>query len=266
MTPPKMEKVYSISKNGDWLEKEAADFIKINIPSYELIWRIFIGNTGNAKIAKMAGIKPHIEEKRVNFSQHLYTILESLYFMQKIREDESDLKQILGFNDYRKALNQLISFQAYSGRLRDNIISCFLAIGSKQNIKKIENRFEKFYHSRNIFVHGRKVPLSMDRDKLFRIAKVKDFTTSIVGFGMEMPWENISTDETIYIEDAYSNSMNELIPIVEKTLSNLLVDVKRFNSKYNLDLIFEWVDEMQGTHTSGVSSPIIFNVSGSIGI
>jgi len=258
-----MKKEYSISENGDWLEREAADFIKINIPSYEQIWRLFIGNNGKAKIARMEGIELSQEKERIKFSQHHYTILESLYFMYKIWEDESKLNQILDFNSYRRALNQLIAFQAYSGRLRDNIVSCFQTIDCKHSVAKVEERFEKFYHSRNIFLHGRKVPLSLDDDNLFRIAKVKDLNTSNLGFGFDTPWDSISSVDTEYFVDAYKNAIDELIPMVEGILSNLLGEVKNYVSKHNLKLVFDWNIDMIGIHTSGVSNPIIFNVSGS---
>jgi hypothetical protein len=51
--------------------------------------------------------------------------------------------------------------------------------------------------------------------------------------------------------------------MVEGILSNLLGEVKNYVSKHNLKLVFDWNIDMIGIHTSGVSNPIIFNVSGS---
>jgi hypothetical protein len=103
------------------------------------------------------------------------------------------------------------------------------------------------------------VSLSLDDDNLFRIAKVKDLNTSNLGFARS--WDNIPRVDTEYFVDACKNAIDELIPMVEGILSNLLGEVQNYVSKYNLKLVFDWNIEMIGINTSGVSTSIIFNVS-----
>jgi hypothetical protein len=93
------------------------------------------------------------------------------------------------------------------------------------------------------------------------MAKVKDLNTSNLGF--DTSWDNIPGVDTEYFVDAYKNAIDELIPMVEGVLSNLLGEVQNYVSKHNLKLVFDRNIEMIGINTSGVSTPIIFNVSGS---
>ncbi len=219
---------YDISTHGDWLEKEAADFIRRNIPAYEDIWQHFIGHRGDGFIAMMHNISQEDEEKRRHFAQHHYTILESLYFMQCIVDEVSETPVVNDFPTYRKILDQIMAYQAYAGRLRDNMEKCFVIMANKGEVKQAIERLDEFYHQRVVFVHGRKVPFAIDQDKLFKIATIKRDTVSPLGFGLEMPWEVIDEDDMQYLEDALTSSINELKPIVNDLLSNLYNYVQEF--------------------------------------
>ena len=261
--------LYTINKHGDWLEQHASDFIISNIPAYELIWQNFIGHQGNGSMAVMNNITEEDEEIRQHFSQHHYTILESIYFMQLIVLDESNTKQIQSFNDYRKVINQLMSYQAYSGRLRDNMEKCFSLIAPATEAKKATDKLDSFYHQRHVFIHGRKVPFLIDVDNLFKIAPIKNDTSSRIGFGLEMPWETISAEDMLYMEDALNKSIEELKPLVQNLLSNLFEYVKNFISSRNLviknpvQLQYHQSLISGSTYNSQIACSSSFNVSGS---
>ena len=227
---------YDISIHGDWLEKEASEFIRCNIPAYEDIWRDFIGHRGDGVLASMNNIFPYDEINRKNFAQHHYTILESLYFMQCIVDDVSKNPVVNDFPTYRNLLSLIMAYQAYSGRMRDNMEKCFTIMANAEEANKALQKLGEFYHQRHVFVHGRKVPFSIDQDKLFKIAKIKRDTASPSGFGLEMPWESIDKDDMLYLEDALTSSINELKPIVNDLLSKLYNYVKNYIRTKNLYL------------------------------
>lgn len=213
--------VYSVSKHGDWLEQMSADFINSNIPAYEIIWQNFIGNLGNAAMAEIKGINPDDEKMRKDFSEHHYTILESLYFMQLIVDDETKTIEVNSFEDYRRIINQLISFQAYAGRLRDNMEACYLAISNPYESKIATNSLEEFYHARHVFIHGKKVPFGIDKDGLFKISKIKKNKLSNEGFGLESGWNDVTKDDLVYAEDSMKEAMEGLKPLVNNLLNHL---------------------------------------------
>ena len=177
-----MTSEYEISAHGDWLEKEAASFIKSSIPYYEEIWKRFIGHQGNGKMADMIRIEETDENSRRSFAQHHYTVLESLYFMKLIVDDVAQTTIIDSFDSYRKTINQIMTFQAYSGRLRDNMGKCFLIMVNNDKSEEVHKRLDTFYHQRHVFIHGKKVPFTIDSDKLFQIPEIKKETIQKITF------------------------------------------------------------------------------------
>lgn len=253
---------YDISVNGDWLEKTASEFIRSNIPAYEDIWRNFIGHRGDGVLASMNNILPSDEINRKNFAQHHYTILESIYFMQCIVDDVSKNPVVNDFPTYRKLLNQIMAYQAYSGRLRDNMEKCFTIMVNADEANEAVQKLGEFYHQRHVFVHHRKVPFTIDEDKLFKIAKIKKNTDSPLGFGKDMPWESMSKDDMLYLEDALTSSINELKPIVNDLLSNLYNYIQNYIREKNLFLdppvCGNYIDDIPsglGTSSDGSTIP-----------
>jgi hypothetical protein len=245
---------YSVKNHGDWLEKQASEFINKNLPAYELIWKNFIGHQGNGHIAEMLNISPDEDSLRINFSQHHYTILESLYFMQCIVDDISITNKVNSFDEYRRIIDQIMAYQAYSGRLRDNMEQCFIIIANQNEANSATERLSTFYQERHVFIHGRKVPFAFDEDKLFKIAPIKITTTSSSGYGKGMPWESINTEETKYLEDEMKKSINDLKPIVNGLLSHLFSFVKKFIDQHYIQLCSPEFASYDCTPPSGSTS------------
>lgn len=187
-------------------------------------------------MANMKNINETDEKLRINFAQHHYTVLESLFFMKLIVEDESQTRQINSFDSYRKTINQIMAYQAYSGRLRDNIEKCFSIIGSNAEALSSQDKLDRFYKERHVFIHGRKVPFAIDADQLFKISKIKKDTIDRTGYGLEMPWEKIENEDLDYLEDSLKNSFEDLTVVVDGLLSNLLTLVIDFIKDKQLTL------------------------------
>lgn len=231
-----METKWSISEHGDWLEIRATDFIRQNIPAYEEIWKRYIGHNKRGGVAEFQK-KPteRIERQRRNFAQHHYTILESLFFMKSISEN-SEMKQVSSFEEYIATLNNLMAFQAYAGRIRDNVYSCFLAVSNSNSADIAIQELEKFYQHRHVFVHGKKVPFTRDIDQLFLIASPRDKKGASTGYGDNMLWEEVSEKEFIYSEDYLKDSLQELCPIIQSQLSTLIDSIKGIIENNKLQL------------------------------
>jgi hypothetical protein len=245
--------VYRVSKDGDWLEQKAADFIISSIPAYEIIWQNFIGNIGNATMAEIKGISHDDEKMRKDFSEHHYTILESLYFMQLIIDDETKTKEVNSFEDYRRVINQIMSFQAYAGRLRDNMEACYLSISNSYESKCATDSLEEFYHVRHVFIHGKKVPFGIDKDGLFKISQVKKNKLSNDGFGLESGWNDVTKDDLVYAEDLMKEAMEGLKPLVNNLLNRLYSShLKGFMQKRGL-MITPPASNNVSNHFSGTS-------------
>jgi len=261
---------YTIANHGDLVERQAASFISTSLPSYEEIWKRYIGHKGNGKMADMIKINESDEAVRRNFAQHHYTVLESIYFMKLLVDDASTVQQINSFDPYRKTIDQIMAFQAHSGRLRDNMEKCFSVIGKKAEAKKSQEQLDTFYKERHVFIHGRKVPFGLDSDNLFKISKIKHDTTDNVGFGLEMPWEQIQDNDLQYLEHSLSESFQRLVSIVNGLLSNLLEFINNLMSDKKLTLeppatnIYSAISISGGTTPISASISTVHSASGSV--
>lgn len=227
---------WDISSHGDWLEKSASNLIKENLPAYEEIWKRFIGHDGKGKMVRMLNISPELDKARVDFAEHHYTILESLFLMSHIQKLE-ELNTVKSFEDYTRVLNHLMVYQAYAGRIRDNIKDCFIALNLPDQANDACYRLEEFYSHRHAFVHGKKLPFRIDEANVFHIAKPKSKSTDTLGAGKGFIWEEIGKDEMKAADEYMEESMNALKTLVNSLLEILLQQIKDIIQKNKLVLI-----------------------------
>jgi hypothetical protein len=203
--------IYTIKEHGDLLEKEAVSFIEQRLTNYEMVWQIYIGNTGNAKKASLPNY-PY-EDKRTNFAENSYTVLESAFIIHKILETGIFEQSINNFDDYLKFNNAFISFFAHLGRMHDTIIkasNCLL------RDRAFETSIHHFYQARNIPIHGKKVPLAFDNLGLPLIPVIK--TTLIKGDAWDdriSSWPQASTMDKVYVQDDAQTCFNDLLLLID---------------------------------------------------
>lgn len=233
---------YTLEDHGDWLEKRACIFIGQKLPDYEKIWKIFIGHDGNGVIAKMNGEDEKIKFLRVNFSQYHYTVMESIYFVNLIIQDLISKKfKATTFSEYFNIINQMMSIEAYSGRLRDNLIDCFITIKGikKKEALKYISDLADFYTQRNILLHGRKMPYALDKDKCFMIPTIRVVSQNIKMWERDSPWDSVNSDISNFIsaEESYKSFLSDINPIVNKILNTLYESVEDYISKNQLQIV-----------------------------
>lgn len=148
---------YALRMHGDSLEKHAADFIQNKFPNYEIVWKDYIGNKGDCSLADIPNYPYNLSRK--NFSEHSYTILESLFIINLILEKGELELEIKSITDYYNFNKSYISFFAHLGRIKDNLIKmCSLIKLEKNTIEKIEAEINHIYKARNIILHGKNLP------------------------------------------------------------------------------------------------------------
>ena len=104
------------------MEQEFSKFIQTNFRTYEEVWKIYIGNKGNDTKAEIEGYPSERETKRQKFSEHTYTILQSVILLQRLIEKEIFSKDFLNTtNDILDLQDYLLLFFTHLGRIRDNV-------------------------------------------------------------------------------------------------------------------------------------------------
>ena len=256
-----MNFTFSIEGHGDWLEKNAYKFLIENLPAYIEIWKVFIGNDGDSIIAKMSNENQAIIDLRENFSQYHYTVMESIYFIHLLIEDFRihNLK-VENFEEYFNVINKLMAIEAYSGRLRDNLIECFeLMTGLDKTIIKMEYcaGLDEYYIQRSILLHGRKMPYAISIDKEFMIPKVGSGDNRKNNWHRNSPWRNVNTDISNfeYAIDIYTSYISGLMPILNSILFKLLEIVKLYITSNALIIQLPIIESYTETSNSASMGP-----------
>jgi hypothetical protein len=227
---------YSIKDHGDLLEKEASSFIAQKFNNYELVWQIYIGNTGNACMAKLPNYPS--EEKRISFAEHSYTVLESAFINYKILESQIFEKSIGSFKDYLDYNNAFISFFAHLGRMHDTIIKASdILLKDKRFITSIH----QFYEARCIVIHGKKIPIILDELGLPQIPVIK--TTLINGNSWNDKtniWADAKHMNTLYVQDNVTKYFNDLMVLIDNEYAVFKDTICQELKSIRTKLIFEY--------------------------
>ncbi|HMG69220.1 MAG TPA: hypothetical protein VK588_16090 [Chitinophagaceae bacterium] len=158
---------YSLKEHGDFLERNATDFVMQYLPFYESVWSLYVGHNGKGVMPDMHGYP--VPEKRINFAENSYTVLQSAVIIKDIldsgifTEPHVDFKTILEFH------KSLVAFYALIGRIRD----CLKKAVKDMGLSDIEPELKEFYDERNIMLHGRTIPLNTDEMGLAKIPYLK---------------------------------------------------------------------------------------------
>jgi len=150
---------YDIKIHGDSLEKEFYEFINTNFSTYTKVWQLYIGNRGNNIKASIEGYPTDRDQKRQEFSEHTYTILQSVVVLSRLTTNEifekarlNNIHEVLDLQDC------LLLFFTHLGRIRDNTVAASKCLLNSQP-NDIANVLEEFYHKRHILVHGKMLPI-----------------------------------------------------------------------------------------------------------
>ena len=226
---------WDIAVHGDWLERQSVKLINESLPAYAEIWKRFIGHDGHGKMVNMLNISPDLQKARVDFSENHYTILESLHLMSHVQKLE-ELQTVKDFQDYIRVLNNLMVYAAHAGRIRDSIERCFIALDKPDDASRACAKLSEFYNERHVFVHGKKLPFTIDDDSVFHITKPKTDSTSNTGVGRKFLWDDISVDDMIAADVFMSESVSKLKAVVNGLLELMLEYIKAIISENSLTL------------------------------
>jgi hypothetical protein len=219
--------MYNVNDHGDLLEKEATEFIRTKFPYYESVWQTYIGNVGNATIAPLPNY-PNTA-KRISFSEHSYTVLESCYMIQLILDThifEAEIKNFKTYFDFNKSL---ICFFACLGRIRDTVIKAAEDLG--MNTNNLQSSLKEYYEARNIIIHGKRIPIVLDEHgmvmmPLLKTEKTRGDAWSDKGYG----WADISYLPTEYANTNCSQYFDGLLEIINGVFA-LFLNVIQYELK-----------------------------------
>jgi len=221
-------------EKGDYLEFHNIDFIRQNLSWYEPIWGAYIGHDGKGSMIQVKGLSSADSSKRVNFSEYLYTCLESIICMNFI--SSKPLEVDLGKpEEYLEMLNQFMAFKAHAGRLHDNaekLLYLFLPLGRTEALM---TRLNDIYQTRNTILHGKKMPYRIE-ESLVLIPEIQGEQESNSSWNSKMTWSEIKSEDLVFLTDYVSKTLLEICKTFNDILGNLREPVEDEIRKYSISI------------------------------
>lgn len=233
---------YNLKDYGDHIEKAYVDFIQKDFKTYENVWKLFIGNNGNHKMAGIPNYPKERNFKRQKFSEHTYTILQSTILLQRlIKKPIFNNQKVNTIEDFLNFQDDLLLFFTHLGRIRDNVkdaTRCLLNLSETETTSKLD----EFYHKRHILVHGITLPIKIKTDGEILIPVLSRNSADTVGwYNKEHSWQDIMDLETesiyITIQLLYCELLPKLVEIFGK-FNKKIIDELNAN---NYILKFEYI-------------------------
>lgn len=231
---------YSLKKHGDPLELTFSDFIATHFRTYEEVWKIYIGNKGNDIRAQIENYPKERELKRQKFSEHTYTILQSLISLQRLIDKEVFGKGFVNsVNDILDLQDNLMLFFTHLGRIRDNVreaSTCLLNLDESETTGLLD----EFYHKRHILVHGKSLPIILKPNGEISLPVLSTNTVDAVGWYHKL---NSWQDAAVLPNESVANTVNklywDLLPKLEEVFGKFRKKIEEELNEGNYKLKFE---------------------------
>lgn len=203
---------YTLINNGDSLERAYANYIIENFSTYELVWQNYIGNVGSNKIAPIIGYDFERNKKRIKFSQHSYTVLQSVILLKRLVEKyENTNKSIKKIGDLLDLQDLLILFFGHVGRIFDNLNQCELCLITNHS-KDCTSSLRIIYHKRHLIIHGKALPFIFEENGVILIPILGVDSLDRGGWNhKDNFWEDIETFKSETVEITIRGIYTELL-------------------------------------------------------
>jgi len=149
-------------ENGDQFEKENADWIRQNLPSYETLWKDFIGNDGTAHPLELRNLSAEGIPARRRFYQAHYSMAQSAKRIGDLLETiEGIILESKAEHSYDAQFDLLFNLLSRIGHVRDMVGKMDAALGMAGSAV---NKLQVFYDLRSHVTHGPQVPFYVKSD------------------------------------------------------------------------------------------------------
>lgn len=244
--------MFDIQSQGDFIEKQYADFIRERLSGYEKIWSEYIGNDGNNKLPNIAGLSEADIEKRTFFSQYHYTCLESIICMlQNIREAEGikipNLTDADMVEPYIKLMNIFVVFHSHAGRIRDLVKK----MGDQWKIPNLAKEPNEYYQRRNSVLHESKVPIGFI-DGVLTVLVPEGETPDEGKWAGGRLWYDPNNASLEFLPQYLDDTFKEVLTLLNNSLESLYsTAIKPFLNKEKMELPTPGYSEHYSTTVSG---------------
>ncbi len=236
-----METEFNIKEHGDQLEREYADFLQKHFKTYVATWKLYIGNRGDNTKSKIADYPSERDEKRQQFSENTYTILQSLILISRlIEKDVFSKNTIRSLTEKLDLQDNLMLYFTHIGRIRDNVVGatkCLLDI----NVNKVESQLEDFFYKRHIFVHGKTIPIIFKTNGEIYLPVLSKDNNDKSGWNLrESNWNDVKWLPKEELHVTTSQLYCQLLNMLNQIFGEFKKKIEKELKQNNLKLEFDW--------------------------
>jgi hypothetical protein len=183
-------------EDGDQFERENADWIRYKLPTYEILWREFIGNDGNAHPLEMSGLSEEQTPARKRFYQAHYSMAQST---KKIVEIVNSLEDVIlkakAEHTCHGQFDLLFCLLSRIGHVRDMVGKMDTALGMRG---EAVNPLQEFYDLRSHVTHGPQMPFKI-ADDIIQIPRIGGRNPTESDWKDDKSWEEMNPDTFVPI-------------------------------------------------------------------
>lgn len=253
---------YNIKNHGDILERTYSDFIMKNFPTYEKVWQLYIGNIGNDSKAEIQNYPADRDVKRQAFSEHTYTVLQSVILIFRLLEKKCfDKIKSLSIEEKLELQNNILLFFAHIGRIRDNVkaaATCLLNI----DIKELEERFDEFWHKRHIPIHGRILPIVYKENGDLEMPVLSKNDEDPAGWNHKINnWPDILSMPIKSIKETTNELFWQMMPLLVDTFGKFEKSISKELSQKELMLKYIFSSGESGISCNDVQAVDVYGIN-----
>lgn len=214
-------------EDGDQFERENADWIRQNLPTYETLWREFIGNDGTAHPLEMTGLSKEQIPARRRFYQAHYSMAQSA---MKIVDNVASLDDVIlkakAEHTCQGQFDLLFCLLSRIGHVRDMVAKMDAALGMGGDAV---NPLQQFYDLRSHVTHGPQMPFRIEND-IIQIPKIGGRNPTESEWDDDKAWEEMKPDTfmplSTFCDETVKNFFKLLTSIHQKIYSAAKVQYK----------------------------------------
>ena len=214
-------------ENGDQFERENAYWIRQYLPTYETVWREFIGNDGTAHPLELKGLSKEKIPARRRFYQAHYSMAQSA---KKIVDIVASLEYVIlkaeAEHSCQEQFDLLFCLLSRVGHVRDMIRKMDAALGMEG---EAVNPLQIFYDLRSHLTHGPQMPFLIENDML-KIPMIGGRNPTESEWDDDKAWEQMKPETftllSTFCDETVKEFFEQLTSIHQKIYSAAKVEYK----------------------------------------
>lgn len=198
-------------ENGDQFERENAHWIRQYLPTYETVWREFIGNDGTVHPLELKGLSQEKISARRRFYQAHYSMAQSA---KKIVDIVASLEYVIlkakAEHSCQEQFDLLFCLLSRVGHVRDMINKMDVALGMGG---KAVNPLKKFYDMRSHLTHGPQMPFRIDNG-IIQIPMIGGINSTESEWDDDKAWEQMKPESFTSLSTFCDETVKEFFEIL----------------------------------------------------